>query len=272
MRRGKRICSELKAVRRRIAKENNIPLQQPECTHEGDCLGSCPRCEAEVRYLEQALTRKLTVGKVATVAGLSLTLAACGGKGEQTIQTDKPLDVPDTSRHASGDSNELPPDSTYVTGIEEPLTNKLNNFNKTDLTVVGDIEILAGEPALDPAALRNEDHDSEDAVVEGDADVFFFVEENPSFPGGEEALQEYVKKNLRIPELAMQNDIKGTVVIGFTVEKDGSISRARILREIGGGCGKEALRVVKAMPKWIPGKQSGRRVACEFTLPVVFDY
>ena len=61
------------------------------------------------------------------------------------------------------------------------------------------------------------------------------------------------------------------MVIKFVVEKDGSITKASILREIGGGCGKEALRVVNAMPKWKPGKQSGKAVRTEFTLPVQFE-
>lgn len=76
MHRGKEICSELKSVRRRIAEENNIPLEIPECTHQGPCNGSCPRCEAEVHYLERELARRISVGKVATVAGLTLALAS----------------------------------------------------------------------------------------------------------------------------------------------------------------------------------------------------
>ena len=78
MSRGKEICKELKAVRRRIAEENGIPLEMPECTHKGPCCGTCPRCEAEVSYLESELEKRVRMGKVATVAGLAMTLAACG--------------------------------------------------------------------------------------------------------------------------------------------------------------------------------------------------
>lgn len=102
-------------------------------------------------------------------------------------------------------------------------------------------------------------------------EIFVFVEENPSFPGGESALYEYLYKNIKYPDLARENNITGTVVIKFVVEKDGSITKASILREIGGGCGKEALRVVNTLPKWKPGKQSGRPVRTEFTLPVQFE-
>ncbi|MBO7101477.1 MAG: carboxypeptidase-like regulatory domain-containing protein [Bacteroidales bacterium] len=73
---GKNICNQLKEVRKRIAEENHIPMKIEECTYKGECRGTCPRCEAEVRYLENALADRLRVGKVATVAGLALGLAA----------------------------------------------------------------------------------------------------------------------------------------------------------------------------------------------------
>lgn len=72
---GKNICNQLKEVRKRIAEENDIPLEIEECTYKGECRGTCPRCEAEVRYLENALADRLRLGKVATIAGLVLGLA-----------------------------------------------------------------------------------------------------------------------------------------------------------------------------------------------------
>ena len=110
---------------------------------------------------------------------------------------------------------------------------------------------------------------NEEAVEE--EEIFVFVEEFPSFPGGEEALYKYLYDNLQYPDMARDNNITGKVVIRFVVEKDGSITKAAIAREIGGGCGKEALRVVNGMPKWKPGKQSGKAVRTEFTLPVDFQ-
>ena len=110
---------------------------------------------------------------------------------------------------------------------------------------------------------------TEEAVEE--EEIFVFVEEFPSFPGGEEALYKYLSDNLQYPDMARDNNITGKVVIRFVVEKDGSITKASSAREIGGGCGKEALRVVNSMPKWKPGKQSGKAVRTEFTLPVDFQ-
>lgn len=85
MKRGKDICKELKAVRRQIAEENDIVLEIPECTYQGPCKGTCPRCESEVRYLENELAKRIKLGKVAKVAGLALTLAVSNGAKAQSV-------------------------------------------------------------------------------------------------------------------------------------------------------------------------------------------
>ena len=92
----------------------------------------------------------------------------------------------------------------------------------------------------------------------------------PQYNGGEEKLYKYLGNNISYPKKARENNISGTVIITFIVEKDGSISNAKILKDIGGGCGLEGLRVVRAMPKWIPGKQSGELVRVSFNLPIKF--
>lgn len=84
MNRGKYICKELKAVRRRIAEENGIALEMPECTYQGPCRGTCPRCESELRYLENALADRLRMGQAAKVAGIALALASTAAAGAQT--------------------------------------------------------------------------------------------------------------------------------------------------------------------------------------------
>ncbi|MCR5193488.1 MAG: energy transducer TonB [Bacteroidales bacterium] len=113
------------------------------------------------------------------------------------------------------------------------------------------------------------DVEQEEEVAE--EEIFVFVEKNPEYPGGEEALYKFLSENIKYPDMARDNNISGTVVVKFVVEKDGRITKASILREIGGGCGKEALRVVNSMPKWSPGQQSGKPVRTEFTLPVQFQ-
>lgn len=108
----------------------------------------------------------------------------------------------------------------------------------------------------------------EDEVVE--QEIFTIVEEQPSFPGGEAALFEYLKKNIVYPTIAKESGIQGTVFVQFVVEPDGSVSNVKVLRGIGGGCDEEAVRVVKSMPRWNPGKQRGKPVRVYFNLPIRF--
>ena len=106
MTRGKNICNQLKEVRKRIAEENDIPLEIEECTYKGECRGTCPRCEAEVRYLENALADRLRLGKVATVAGLALGLAATAAQATEVLPAvfpDAPSVISDKT-HVSGSS------------------------------------------------------------------------------------------------------------------------------------------------------------------------
>ena len=137
-------------------------------------------------------------------------------------------------------------DMREIEVVEEPIEIGYNNRNNVQVVEVEAVE---------------EDEDDR---------VFSVVEQDPEFPGGMEALYRYIAENIKYPQLARDNGITGKVYVTFVVEKDGSISLPRILRDIGGGCGAEAVRVVKAMPKWKPGKQRGKPVRVQFNLPVNF--
>ena len=100
--------------------------------------------------------------------------------------------------------------------------------------------------------------------------VYQIVEEMPKFPGGDEAMFKFIAKNVQYPKEAKDKEIQGRVFLSFVVEKDGSVSNVEVKRGIGGGCDEEAVRVVKAMPKWKPGKQEGKPVRVSFTLPFNF--
>jgi protein TonB len=111
----------------------------------------------------------------------------------------------------------------------------------------------------------------EEEQDEDEVKIFTVVENDPEFPGGMDALYKYLAENIKYPQLARDNGITGKVYVTFVVERDGSIANPKILRDIGGGCGAEAIRVVKAMPKWTPGKQRGKAVRVQFNLPVNFN-
>lgn len=102
-------------------------------------------------------------------------------------------------------------------------------------------------------------------------EVLQYAQKLPRFPGGEAAMYAYIQENLKYPPVAAENGISGIVVLQFVVDKDGNITDAEIVRDIGGGCGEEALRVLKSMPTWEPGEHGGKRVNVKYTLPVRFE-
>jgi periplasmic protein TonB len=108
------------------------------------------------------------------------------------------------------------------------------------------------------------------APVEDKTYEMFDIQKPPSFPGGEAELLKYLAQNIKYPPLARENNIQGVVALTFVVNRDGRVSDVNILKDIGGGCGKEAIRVVQEMPKWIPGEANGHAVKVRFTLPVRF--
>lgn len=101
-------------------------------------------------------------------------------------------------------------------------------------------------------------------------EIFVAVEQQAEFPGGLPALMKWLGNNIRYPEAAQLNDIQGRVIVKFVVEKDGSIGAADIVKGVDKDLDREAIRVVKKMPKWQPGKNNGVAVRSYFTLPVVF--
>ena len=100
--------------------------------------------------------------------------------------------------------------------------------------------------------------------------IFEVVEQMPTFPGGMSALMQYLSKNIKYPPVAEENGIQGRVICTFVVERDGSVSDIRIAKGVDPSLDKEAIRVVSAMPKWIPGRQNGQSVRVKYTLPVTF--
>jgi TonB family protein len=97
-----------------------------------------------------------------------------------------------------------------------------------------------------------------------------FVERMPEFPGGQKALQDYLKGALRYPTAAREAEIQGTVYMGFVVETDGSISDVEVMRSVHPMLDAEAVRVISAMPHWIPGEQNQKKVRVRFALPINF--
>jgi len=99
---------------------------------------------------------------------------------------------------------------------------------------------------------------------------YTIVEQMPEFPGGEAALKKYLNTAIKYPRIATENGVQGKVFVNFVVDKNGSISTVKVLRGVDSALDAEAVRVIKAMPKWIPGKQNGETVRVSYTIPINF--
>jgi protein TonB len=154
----------------------------------------------------------------------------------------------------------LPPKVTDKEVVEEeemPTIEEIKENETGSVDVEGTGEVIFEEPV-------------EEAKGEDPNKVFLVVEQPPEFEGGLEAMYKFISKNMKYPASARRMNIEGSVFVGFVVDADGKISETSIIKGISADCDKEALRVVQMMPKWRPGKQSGRPVRVKFVLPIKF--
>ena len=209
--RGRNICDTLKAIRKEIADANGIEYSPEECHFKGECKGTCPKCEQEVKDLEYELRLRQMAGTAIKVAGVAagiVAMTACSdGKIQRTVS---------------------------------------DNAKQWRTAVI--------KPTADPDSSK----------------IFGTAEEMPSFPGGEKALMQYIKDNTYYPEEMCEGAAQGRVMVGFVINEDGSISDVKVLRSLTPECDEVAVKIVKGMPKWNPGKQNGKAVKTKYTVPVSF--
>ena len=157
--------------------------------------------------------------------------------------------------------NEVKEDEQIDLNKVENTNTAIGAFNVEGNDEVGGEVLKAKEEIAAPEPPKKEE------VVEK---VFDVVEQMPSFPGGNSALMQYLNSNIKYPAIAAENGVQGRVIVQFVVEKDGSITDVRVAKSVDPSLDKEAARVVKSMPNWIPGKQNGSAVRVKYTVPVTF--
>ena len=151
---------------------------------------------------------------------------------------------------------------------EEELKSQ-DDLNKSK-TAIGSFDVKGNDDAGGEVLKAKEVIAQPEPPKEEETKVFDVVEQMPSFPGGQAALMSYLSNNIKYPQIAMENGVQGRVVCTFVVERDGSITDIRVVRGVDPSLDKEAIRVLKSMPHWIPGKQNGSAVRVKFTVPVTF--
>jgi protein TonB len=185
-------------------------------------------------------------------------------------------------------TNDLNNNSKFTSGIDQDLTEeivpnttpppeapkpKLETFNLqiADNSVSDLPEVNFSSEFEEEEEIEQYDLKREEQVLDDD-EIFppYLLQDEPEFPGGDQGLFDYIGNNVVYPEISKRIGSQGKVYIGFVVEKDGSVSNVQVLRGIDEDCDAEAVRVVREMPKWKPGRQLGKAVRVSYQLPIVF--
>jgi TonB family protein len=143
--------------------------------------------------------------------------------------------------------------------------------NKSELGFDSSIEEVQAEEFVESPTVEMPAEKRIEEIEPRQESVFSYVEQMPEFPGGLDALMTFIRTRIQYPRLAIESGISGKVICGFIVNTDGSISDAKVLRGIGGGCDEEAIRVIKSMPNFKPGTQNGHPVRVRYNLPINFN-
>jgi len=149
-----------------------------------------------------------------------------------------------------------------------PQQTTVLNIVDNNVEVTNNVEIDADENTQNVEYQKVEE---EEVVDKQETEIFQIVEDQPDFPGGDESRMKFLQENIKYPQIANESGIEGRVILTFVVEKNGNITDIKVLKDIGGGCGEEAIRVAKIMPKWKPGKQRGKAVRVQFNMPIMFQ-
>ncbi|MDD3037702.1 TonB family protein [Bacteroides sp.] len=290
MKRGKKTCKILKEIRQQIAEANDIEFVTSECQYQGDCLGTCPKCEAEVRFLEQQLERRRITGKTVFLMGISASImtmnASTISSTPYVSNLTKPVsnteifsNFPDSLITIKG----IVVDEKYrlMNGVN--IYEKKNPLNKTMTNEKGYFQLKVPSKSIlvtEVTGMQTQEInvDKLDSIcIRMTTDSIEMITEEvlmgevainmPEFPGGRAVCMDFIRKNLKYPNL----HISGRVIVQFTVTKEGKIANAEVIHSLHPLFDKEALRVVNMMPRWVPGKQLGKPVQVKYKLPILFS-
>ncbi|MDO4524645.1 MAG: energy transducer TonB [Bacteroidales bacterium] len=231
MYKGKKTCETLKSIRKQIADANEIPYEPVVCTHKGDCLGTCPACESEMRYIENQLNIRKMAGKAVKIVGLAtmMTMASCN-----SIST----------------TDRFNPNMEVDAGDE--MEGEIVDFRRVG---VEDLPEKPFVPVEDTVYAEGEDLFDEIVHAECPYDIVDFLINNLNYP---------------IARLKSDTRVEIPVVVIFNVEDDGSISNVRVKEHVHPDFDKEAIRVVQKMEKWTPAMSNGRLVRSKFHVTIMF--
>ncbi|MDE6683072.1 MAG: TonB family protein [Muribaculaceae bacterium] len=289
MARGKQTCKILKEIRSQIAEANEIEFVTSECRFKGDCLGTCPKCEAEVRYLEEMLRAHKQKGNAIKLAGISaglLTMII-----PSTLSAQKPY-----IKKVHSEPTPYICDTITVKGIVvdnvgnekgeilvEPLIGATVNNKATGIITATNLEGNFNIKACigDTLEIGYVGYKTENIIVTKDmkdvsitlspAEAIFgeIVEQQAEFPGGNKALLDFIKQNLKYPDSnGCVEGVEGRVIVRFKVDEEGNVCDPKVFKGLEPSFDEEALRVVKLFPKFSPGTRNGKPITTMMHVPI----
>jgi protein TonB len=201
----------------------------------------------------------ISLGIVLTAFNINDTVRSASGLGELAEEEIEDEVIPITRQEQIKPPPPPPPPKVVevLTIVEDDV--EIEEEFEFESTEANDETIIDAVPVID------------DEEEEKDEQVFVVVEDMPEFPGGELALRKWIANHIDYPVIAAENGIQGKVYVTFVVDKDGSVSNARIARGVDPSLDQEALRVVNSLPKWKPGMQRGKPVRVSYTVPINFQ-
>ncbi|MDE6484678.1 MAG: TonB family protein [Duncaniella sp.] len=279
MPRGKYTCKILKEIRRQIAEANDIEFITSECQHKGDCLGTCPKCEAEVRYLDRQLRSRSLSGKAVAIAGISAGMLLMNGCASRSLQSEPNTTAIELSDEISIDEIEgeidaldMSPQVNEETVQPEEITVRMGMteeciVNEEEVTDSDEFLYIVGDTRPDSIKRPDYPNGNAEEVTEKIYDV---AEKKAAFPGGDKALTEYLSKNIRYPQALPDNINGGTVIVKFVIDRNGKAKDPTVIKGVHPTLDREAQRVIFTLPTFSPAMYDGHPVSSYYTVPVTF--
>ncbi|HOY38368.1 MAG: energy transducer TonB [Bacteroidales bacterium] len=216
--------------------------------------------------------QKMMFLQIGLVAALAVMLVAFEWKdSEKALSTLGNLAVEDVMEEDVENTfrEEKPPEPEPEPEPQQTVVEELNIVDN-DVDVEDDFDFNSESDQNDKSNTSISDFSGDEVVEEPEPISFAVVEEKPTFPGGDAELMGFIAKNTKYPEIAKENGIQGRVFVQFVIASDGSVTKVTLARGVDPYLDEEAIRVVKLLPKWTPGKQRGKAVPVTFVVPINF--
>lgn len=267
MNHGKETCRILKELRHKIAEANDIALETSECRFKGDCTGTCPRCESEVRYLERQLANRRRAGKAIRLAGLAagaIIMSGCGNVSDSKPTETLLGEVVDTIIAEEMCDTVVLTKENNVSNIENvSQRNASKDSVKTDTS-------LADNNNPDFSLINSIDFGE---VEDGHDPVYT----PPTFPGGEIALERFINRHIIYPDILKDEAISGSVIVEVTIDVDGKVTEPVVISGLDPVLDRQALKIASLLPDFSPATLDHSRVksivklAIDFKAPVAHE-